>query len=123
MTKITAAYKKIINPNGNRYSFYCDLSGALICTTRGILAASQEEELLIAWKSEGEQYFNKCHKCGKWVIDAMYNADVLECVECAPYEEEPLYCKHCGIKIKEMSKKCPECGMFLLYEGGADWNA
>ena len=118
MEKITAAYRKIINPNGNQYSFYCDLSGALVCTTQDVFADSEEEELLIAWKSEGEQHFNRCHKCGKWVVDVMYNAEVLECVSCAPYEEEPQYCKSCGAKIVNVSKKCPVCGMPLVYEGG-----
>jgi len=42
---------------------------------------------------------------------------VWECVECAPYEAEPNYCKNCGIKIEKPSKKCPACGYKLVYEG------
>lgn len=120
MDRITAKYKIIASPKGRQYSFYCDLSGALVCTTQCVHAVSPDDELRIAWKTEGEQHFNRCHKCGKWVIDPMYNAYVLECVECAPYEEEPSYCKYCGIKIKKESNKCPECGKPLCYEGGAD---
>ena len=30
----TAIYKIIIDAGGNRYEFYCDVSGALVCTTR-----------------------------------------------------------------------------------------
>lgn len=118
MGGITAKYKKIVSAIGNRYSFYCDLSGALVSTTGVLQAASPDEELLLAWKSEGEQHFNRCHKCGKWVVDVMYNAEVLECVSCAPYEDEPDYCKSCGTKIVNASKKCPVCGMPLIYEGG-----
>ena len=70
-----------------------------------------------AWLAEGRENFNRCHKCGKWVIDAVYNAEVLECVECAPYEAEPKYCKNCGAKIEDPVKNCPSCGKKLIYEG------
>ena len=52
------------------------------------------------------------------VVDVMYNAEVLECVSCAPYEEEPDYCKFCGEKINNSLKQCPACGKPLVYEGG-----
>ena len=118
MGGMTANYKRTAGSEGARYSFYCDLSGALICTTKEIQADSPDEEVRIAWKEEGEKYFNKCHKCGKWVVDVMYNAEVLECVSCAPYEEEPKYCKSCGEKIADICKTCPTCGKPLVYEGG-----
>ena len=118
MDKTTANYKIEASPIGNRYSFYCDLSGALVCTTGVFQAVSPDKELLLAWKTEGEQHFNRCHKCGKWVVDVMYNAEVLECVDCAPYEDEPDYCKSCGAKLTDTSKRCPVCGMPLVYEGG-----
>ena len=118
MDRTTASFKRIIGSGGNRYLFYCDLSGALVCTTREISAVSETEELLIAWKTEGEQHFNRCHKCGRWVVDPMYNAEVLECVGCAPYEDVPDYCKSCGEKIMGTSKVCHICGERLVYEGG-----
>ena len=113
----TAAYKMIPAVGGNRYRFYCMLSGALACTTEPIHADTEEEELQLAWRSVGKQHFNLCHKCGKWVIDAAYNADVFECVECAPYEGEPKFCKNCGIRIEAPMRKCPACGHTLVYEG------
>ena len=115
--KKTAAYRVISDACGNRYKFYCEISGALACTTEPIRAETPEEELQIAWETVGRKYFNLCHKCGRWVIDAVYNVDVLECVECAPYEAEPQYCKNCGIKIEKPSRKCPACGHKLVYEG------
>ena len=33
--------------------------------------------------------FNPCGRCGRWVSDVMYNADVHECVACAPWENLP----------------------------------
>ena len=115
----TALYKMISEPNGNRYRFYCDASGALACTTKEAYKAdTPEQELQIAWEKEGREVFNQCHKCGKYVIDAMYNAEVLECVQCAPYEMVPNYCKTCGAKIENPSRKCPACGNLLVYEGG-----
>ena len=116
-TQKIAAYKLIADAGGNRYRFYCEMSGALACTTEPIRAKTPEEELQIAWETVGRKHFNLCHKCGRWVIDAVYNVDVLECVECAPYEAEPNYCKTCGIKIEKPAAKCPACGYKLLYEG------
>ncbi|MBE6710782.1 MAG: hypothetical protein E7579_06650 [Ruminococcaceae bacterium] len=113
----TAAYKVISDADGNRYRFYCELSGALACTTEPLCAQTPEEELRIAWETGGRKHLSLCHKCGRWVIDAVYNVDVFECVECAPYEEEPNYCKNCGIRIEKTSGKCPACGHKLVYEG------
>jgi len=113
----TAAYKMISDAGGNRYKFYCEMSGALACSTEPISAKTPEEELQIAWETVGRKQFNLCHKCGRWVIDAVYNADVWECVECAPYEAEPNYCKNCGIKIDKPFGKCPACGHKLMYGG------
>ena len=113
----TAIYKRIVQTDGNRYRFYCGLSGALACTTKPFHEKTPEEELQIAWDTVGKKYFNRCHKCGRWVIDAAYNAEVLECVECAPYEAEPKYRKNCGVRIKTPARTCTSCGHKLVYEG------
>lgn len=117
-TNETAKYKSVADSGGYRFLFYCDVSDAHVYTTKEIYSAdSLEEALLAAWQEEGRGHFNKCHKCGKWVMDAVYNAEVLECVECAPYETEPKYCKSCGHKIDAPVKCCPSCGKKLIYEG------
>lgn len=116
-----ATHKLLADSGGYRFVFYCDLSGALVCTTKEIYYAdTREAALLSAWQAEGRQHFNKCHKCGKWVIKTVYNADVLECVDCAPYECEPNFCKTCGKKIEKPGKSCPFCGNKLVYEGEDD---
>ena len=113
-----AKYKTVADDEGYRFLFYCEVSDAHVCTTKGIYHGdTQQEALLLAWQSEGSAQFNQCYKCGRWVIDAVYNAEVLECVECAPYESEPKYCKHCGVKIEAPVMHCPSCGKKLIYEG------
>ena len=114
-----ARYRVVADAGGNRYRFYCDASGALACCTKPYHTAPPEQELLLAWENEGAQYFNRCSKCGRYVIDAMFNAEVLECVECAPFEGEPAFCKTCGVKIKSPCRSCPSCGSLLVYEGRA----
>ena len=116
----TAKHKIVTDGGGYRFIFYCDVSDAHVCTTgQTYQGDSEEEALLAAWQAEGREHFNRCRKCGKWVIDAVYNAEVLECVECAPYEAEPKYCKNCGVKIEDPVKSCPSCGKKLIYEGRA----
>jgi len=115
--KTTASYKLIADSGGNRYRFYCDLSGALICTTGSYRADSPEEELQLAWQQEGQKHFNICHRCGKFVSDAMFNVEVLECVKCAPYEAEAKFCKSCGARITAPGRFCSQCGNPLAYEG------
>ena len=56
-----------------------------------------------------------CKKCGKFVSDVMYNADVLNCVECSPWENSPHYCLNCGIEVSLADKFCSKCGTKLLY--------
>ncbi len=116
----TAHCKIIAERGGNRYKFFCDLTGALLCTTMVYNEADPETELELAWKTEGMKHFQLCHKCGKWVIDAMYNADALECVACAPWENTPEYCKFCGAKISPFDCVCPKCGEGLIYGGSLD---
>ncbi|MBO5358639.1 MAG: hypothetical protein J6A78_04895 [Clostridia bacterium] len=116
----TSKYKAVSDGGGYRFIFYCDVSDAHVCTTKEIYKGNEEEALLVAWQTEGCGHFNLCHRCGKWVIDAVYNVEVLECVECAPYESEPKFCKNCGQKIKEPVKNCPVCGKKLIYEGCDD---
>ena len=120
MDSRTPHYKIVPTILGNRYHFFCDLSGALVCTSKPIRLKSKQDELEYVWLHECKKYFNQCHKCGKWIIDAMYNAEVLECVQCAPYEETPLFCKSCGSQITTSGKTCSSCGMPFIYEGGAD---
>ncbi len=79
-------------------------------------AETQEQEVEIAWE-DARKYFNRCHKCGKWVSNAMYNADVAECVECAPWENFPRYCAYCGKEITSAGIFCPRCGKRLQYGG------
>ncbi|MBQ8235421.1 MAG: hypothetical protein IJY42_06780 [Clostridia bacterium] len=113
-----AKHKTVADSAGYRFLFYCDLSDAHVCTTKGIYHGDTlQEALLLAWQSEGRVHFNQCHKCGRWVIDAVYNAEVLECVDCAPYEAEPRYCKYCGSGIENAVTHCPSCGKKLIYEG------
>lgn len=52
--KKTAAYKIITDSGGNRYKFYCDLTGALLCTTKSYHADTPERELELAWNTEGK---------------------------------------------------------------------
>ena len=115
----TAKYKILPDADGAvRVQFFCDLSGALACTTEPIHADTPEQALEIAWKTAGKKEFNHCAKCGRYVSDVMFNAEVHECVKCAPWENYPLYCHQCGKKITEVTKLCPKCGVLLRYEGG-----
>ena len=117
--KTTATYEITPDICGNRYHFYCDVSGALVCVTAAYRADTPEAELLLAWEKEGRQYFNQCRKCGRWVIDAVYNPVVFECTDCAPFEYETSYCKSCGAKINAAAGErfCPVCKQKLHYEG------
>lgn len=114
----TANFRVLPEGKGRRYQFFCALSGAHVCTTRPILSDTPEQALQMAWETEGKQYFNHCSKCGNWVIDAMYNVDVMECVDCAPYEGVPRYCKTCGARVEaENADTCSKCGALLTYKG------
>ena len=111
----TAKYRVIADSGGSRYRFFCDVSGMALCTTKPIRENTQEEELKTAWETEGRQHFNRCGKCGKWVSDPMYNADMLRCVDCAPWQEKPNYCSHCGKPISHSTRYCSACGTRLRY--------
>ncbi len=111
----TARYRIIADSGRSRYRFFCEASGMMLCTTQPVRGETQEEELRMAWESEGKQHFNRCAKCGKWVSDPMYNADMLQCVDCAPWQEKPKYCIRCGEKISGAGRVCDACGTRLRY--------
>lgn len=117
--KKTAAYGIVPGTDGNRYRFYCDVSGALACITGPYRADTPQEELMLAWEKEGRAHFNQCRRCGRWTIDAVYNPAVFECTDCAPFEYETRYCKSCGVKINAAAGErfCPVCKQKLHYEG------
>lgn len=111
----TARYIVIPSSEGNLFRFFCEISGANVCTTKPIKAETREKELKIAWETEGKKKFNFCIKCRRYVSDAMYNPDVCQCVDCAPWETFPNFCGHCGEKIPTRENYCRKCGARLLY--------
>lgn len=115
--KQTANYRVISDSGGFCVRFFCDLSGARVCTAGSIQADTPEQALEIAWETAGKREFNRCEKCGKWISDVMFNTDVHQCVECAPWENYPLYCPQCGKKIADTKRFCSRCGARLRYEG------
>lgn len=115
--KKTADYKIIEEQTGNRYEFCCELSGALVCVSEPLKAETQEEELMLAWETYGRSHFNQCRKCGRWVTGAMFNPDVLACVQCTPFEDYPDYCPGCGAKTQDPANFCHICGAKLFYGG------
>ena len=106
-----AACRKLFEPGGVRYQFFCDLSGALVCTT----ALQPEDDPGQAWKHEGRPMFSQCQRCGRWVSDPMYNAETLECVLCSPWEEPPAFCSQCGKKVIDGDVFCRSCHARLQY--------
>ncbi len=113
----TAEYQVIPDGDGSRYSFFCGVTGARFCTERAYRADSPGQELLLAWENEGRGHFNLCRRCGRWVVDVAYNPEVLECVECAAFEDEARFCKTCGARVPAKARICPACGASLYYEG------
>ena len=113
--KPTAKYKIIVDAGGNRYRFFCEASGAAVITTKPIQAETQEKELALVWESEGRSHFNRCPKCGRFVCDTMYNADVCRCVDCSPWELHPNFCKKCGEAISKGDAFCGKCGYRVQY--------
>ena len=107
----TAVFRKLFEAGGVRYQFFCDLSNALICTTD----LQPEDDPEQAWRRDARQMFSQCQRCGKWVCDAVYNVETLECVECSPWEEDPSYCPHCGEKVPENETFCWKCKKRLKY--------
>jgi len=116
--KKTTSYKIIPDSKGNKYAFICEMSRSIAFVTRPVKADSPKEELNSAWE-EARMHFNRCRKCGKWVIDAMFNPDVLNCVGCTPIEVYPDYCPECGAKTNDTAYFCHICGTRLLY--GGEW--
>lgn len=115
--KAMAVYDRVLTPEGDRYQFFCGLSGALACVTAVYCGDTPEQTLCAAWEKEGKKRLNYCRRCGRWVIDAMYNPDVLECVACAPFEDVPKFCKFCGTRVRKSLRRCPNCGKLMRYEG------
>ncbi len=113
--RTTAKYRIITDSGGSRYQFFCDASGMALCTTEQIRADTQAEELRIAWESEGKHHFNQCTKCGCWVSDPMYNADLLQCVDCAPWQTQSRYCTYCGEEFPATDRFCRACGRARPY--------
>ena len=110
-----ASYKIIKDALGSRYSFFCDLSGARVFITEPIAEDIPDEALKKAWEIAKPE-FNRCEKCGRFVCDAMYNADTFMCVDCSPWENPAKFCRHCGAEADISDTYCSKCGSALRYE-------
>ena len=113
----TAKHQKVFEKGGTRFLFFCDLSGSLVCTTD----AQVNDDLTEAWNKQGKQMFNLCRRCGRWVSDPMYNPETLECVQCSPWEDKPLFCPHCGEKATDDGTFCRRCHARLRYSEALEW--
>lgn len=113
----TAAYRILQDSGGMRFRFFCEVSGAAICTTAPTPPQPVEAALDKAWLSEGREHFSLCHRCGRWVSDLMYNPNTLQCVDCSPWEERPAFCPHCGARVLDERPFCLKCGKRLQYGG------
>lgn len=67
----------------------------------------------------GAVAFDRCPQCGRYVSSAMFNINAERCLDCAPWENEyPVFCHHCGIRLKDPDAFfCPACGARLLVGG------
>ncbi len=110
-----ARYIRLTERSGIRYRFFCEASGAAVCTTEPISPDSPHVELTLAWEHQGRQHFNRCPQCSRWVCDAMYNADTGRCVLCSPWEETPSFCCGCGELAIPGERYCRKCGQRLRY--------
>lgn len=119
----TAMHRLVPTAEGNIYIFFCGVTGAQFQTRRAYKADSPEKELFLAWESEGRCHFNRCQKCRRWVFNVAYNPEVLECIECAPFEDEAKFCKFCGTHVPPFVKTCPTCKKPLYYEGVESYDA
>lgn len=112
----TAAYRVLQDGGGMRFRFFCEVSGAAVCTTRIMPLQPVETARMKAWQTEGREHFSRCQRCGKWVADVMYNPNTLECVDCSPWEEKPAFCPQCGTDVRSDGLRCHRCGRRLQYE-------
>jgi hypothetical protein len=104
----TARYEKETTVNGNRYTFFCGVSGVAVHTTGFIFADVPQAARDIAWR-EARPYFNRCKECGKWIADAVYNIEESKCVVCAPFAVTPSYCPECGSPLEKDGGECLHC--------------
>lgn len=111
--KKTSGYRIIPTKEGNRYQFFCDLTGMAVCTTEAYPPGGTDE-LLSAWENGGKKYLNRCCICGRYVADAVYHPAEGACVDCVPWREKPLFCPRCGSPVKEKESRCPVCGEVIL---------
>jgi hypothetical protein len=77
----TQRYKTHRTKDGFRFAFYCDLCETLYETEE--IITDSFEDALQKGQDVARLYFNKCHKCGKWICDEHYNENVMECIECS----------------------------------------
>lgn len=82
------------------------------------MADTEDNALEIAWETEGRWAFDRCPQGAVCVLrHVQHHAE--RCLDCAPWENEyPVFCHHCGIRLKDPDAFfCPACGARLLVGG------
>jgi len=117
--KETAGHRVFPEKGGNRYRFFCDLSGMAVYTTPPLRLPDGGNELAAAW-AMARPHFNHCPRCGRWVSDLLFHPAAGACVACAPWEDPPRFCPRCGAPVRENEQTCRACGMDLRDLGGEE---
>ncbi|MGB4661351.1 MAG: hypothetical protein WBI07_19415 [Mobilitalea sp.] len=77
----TQHYKIKKHLNGYSFIFYCDLCNKKYETI--IINQNSLQDTIDLAQKTAKQYFNKCHKCGKWICDEHYDENLMLCTLCS----------------------------------------
>jgi hypothetical protein len=76
----TQHYKRKKHLNGYSFIFFCDLCNKKYETE--IINQTPFQDTLALAQKIAKQYFNKCHKCERWICDEHYNENLMLCTLC-----------------------------------------
>ena len=82
------------------------------------------DDAIAAAVQEGKQYFHQCTRCGKWVCGQVcFNAQVGQCVDCAPNFQQELAASHAHAKSDAAHNQLRQAAQATDYVGGVDMRA
>lgn len=110
-TNFYVPFKYTREKNKFYFIFFCELSHKAFVVSE--ITSDNFENALVQAKNQVRKQFNRCHNCGKWICDELYNEETMNCVECSP-REKPVICSNCKTANESNKNYCKKCGSVLI---------
>src|SRR4028119_2383574 len=91
----------LLRAAGDLFGGWASTAGNSAYDIQRSVGGKAHDDALAKAVEEGKQHFHQCSRCGRWVCpEVCWNANAVQCEECAPDYQEELASSHANAKAE-----------------------